>query len=50
MPRVEAPAGVRVLPLDDFPSLAFGVMWIGRLSPLGVAFLEEAQAMAKGLK
>ena len=50
MPRVEAPAGVRVLPLDDFPSLAFGVMWIGRLSPLGETFIEEAQAIAKGLK
>jgi hypothetical protein len=25
-------------------------MWIGRLSPLGEAFLEEAQAIAKGLK
>jgi len=50
MPRVEAPAGVRVFPLDDFPSLAFGVMWIGRLSPLGEAFIEEAQAIAKGLK
>ncbi len=50
MPRVEAPAGVRVLPLDDFPTLAFGVMWIGRLSPLGETFIEEAQAIAKGLK
>ncbi|MFO1438337.1 MAG: LysR family transcriptional regulator [Verrucomicrobiaceae bacterium] len=50
MPRVNTPADVRVLPLDDFPSLAFGAMWIGRLTPLGETFLEEAQAIAKGLK
>jgi hypothetical protein len=39
-----------MLPLEDFPSLAFGAMWIGRLTPLGEAFLEEAQGIAKGLK
>jgi hypothetical protein len=50
MPRVEPPAGVRMLSLEDFPSLAFGAMWIGRLTPLGEAFLEEAQGIAKGLK
>jgi DNA-binding transcriptional LysR family regulator len=50
MPRVEPPAGVRMLPLEDFPSLAFGAMWIGRLSPLGEAFIEEAQSIAQVLK
>lgn len=49
-PRVELPAGVKVLPLDDFPPLSFGVMWTGRLSPLGEAFLAEATAMAAELK
>lgn len=46
MPRVPAPEGVRALPLTDFPTLAFGAMWIGRLSPLGEQFIEEARAMA----
>jgi DNA-binding transcriptional LysR family regulator len=50
MPRVMPPAGVRLLPLEDFPTLAFGAMWIGRLTSLGEAFLEEAQGIAKGLK
>lgn len=50
MPRINTPADVRVLPLEGFPSLAFGAMWIGRLTPLGETFLEEAQAIAKELK
>lgn len=45
-PRVELPAGVKVLPLDDFPPLSFGALWSGRLSPLGEAFLAEATALA----
>jgi DNA-binding transcriptional LysR family regulator len=46
MPRMEPPAGVKLLPLTDFPSLAFGAVWIGRITPLGEMFLEEARAMA----
>lgn len=49
-PRVDLPAGVKVLPLDDFPPLSFGVLWTGRLSPLGEAFLAEATALAGELK
>lgn len=45
-PRVELPASVKALPLDDFPPLSFGVLWTGRLSPLGEAFLAEATALA----
>jgi len=45
-PRVELPAGVKALPLDDFPPLSFGVLWTGRLSPLGEIFLAEATAVA----
>lgn len=45
-PRVELPAGVTALALDDFPPLSFGVLWTGRLSPLGEAFLAEATALA----
>lgn len=46
MPRVEPPPGIKVLPLPDFPSLAFGAVWIGRLTSLGEIFLEESRAMA----
>lgn len=49
-PRVELPAGITVLPLDDFPPLSFGVMWTGRLSPLGEAFLAEATTLAAELR
>ena len=45
-PRVELPAGVRSLELDDFPPLSFGAMWNGRLSPLGEVFLAEAATLA----
>lgn len=45
-PRVELPAGVRSLELDDFPPLSFGAIWSGRLSPLGEVFLAEAATLA----
>lgn len=45
-PRMELPASVRVLALDDFPMLCFGALWTGRLSPLAEAFLAEATALA----
>lgn len=45
-PRAELPAGVKALALDDFPPLSFGVLWTGRLSPLGEAFLGEATTLA----
>ncbi len=45
-PRVELPAGVKALALDDFPPLSFGALWTGRLSPLGETFLAEATAVA----
>ncbi|MBL9178378.1 MAG: LysR family transcriptional regulator [Verrucomicrobiaceae bacterium] len=45
-PRVELPAGVKALALDAFPPLSFGVLWSGRLSPLGEAFLVEATTLA----
>lgn len=45
-PRVELPAGVKVLALEDFPALSFGVLWTGRLSPLGETFLAETTALA----
>lgn len=48
-PRVDLPETVKALPLDDFPPLSFGVLWTGRLSPLGETFLAEATALAAEL-
>lgn len=48
-PRVEVPAGIKALALDDFPPLSFGLLWTGRLSPLGETFLAEATALAAEL-
>ncbi len=45
-PRVDLPAGIQALPLEDFPPLSFGVLWTGRLSELGETFLAEAAALA----
>ena len=46
MPRLEPRAGVKVISLPEFPSIAFGAIWIGRLTQLGEIFLEEAFAQA----
>lgn len=48
-PRVDLPADVKALTLDDFPPLTFGALWTGRLSPLGETFLAEAMALASDL-
>ena len=49
VPRLKMPVGVRELPLDDFPSIPFCALWMGRLTPLGEAFLDEARALANEL-
>lgn len=48
-PRVALPETVKALPLDGFPDLSFGVLWTGRLSPLGETFVAEAAALASEL-
>lgn len=45
-PRVELPASVKALALNDFQPLRFGALWTGCLSPLGEAFLAEATALS----
>lgn len=49
-PQVDLPTGVKALPLANFPPLSFGVLWTGRLSSLGAAFLEEAAGLAEELR
>jgi DNA-binding transcriptional LysR family regulator len=41
------PEGTRLLPLKDFPSVPFGVIWMGTLSPVGETFVEEARSIAR---
>ena len=37
---------VRQLPLEGFPAVEFGAMWLGRLSPVAEVLLEEAKTEA----
>lgn len=45
-PHVPRPAGLRELPLKNFPALAVGAFWAGRLSPVAATFLEELTTAA----
>lgn len=38
--------GTRLLPLPGFPTISYGVLWMGNLTPLQKAFVQEAQALA----
>lgn len=49
LPQLKLPAGVKVVPLADFDPMSFVVMWSGRLSPLGEAFVEEAGKLGREL-
>ena len=35
LPGTKPPKGIRVLPLEDFPSIPIGALWRGQLSPVG---------------
>ncbi len=49
IPRRRPTADIRVLPLTDFPSVRFGVLWQGKLSPIHSTFLETIQQIARKL-
>lgn len=48
-PSVPLARGIRSLPLKGFPEVKFGALWLGRLTPLGVMFVEEAEKAGKEL-
>ena len=48
-PGATWPEGVRTVPLPDFPAVPFGALWMGKLSPLGEIFIEEAERLAREL-
>ncbi len=49
-PDFKAPAGIRAVPLPNFPPIVIGAAWIGKLSPIARQFLHELQAEAKAVK
>ena len=42
--------GVRALPLEGFPDVVFGALWVGRLNPLATMFVKEAERLAEALQ
>jgi DNA-binding transcriptional LysR family regulator len=44
IPVTKTHKDIRMLPLPDFPPVAFGALWKGRPTPIMQAFLEEARA------
>lgn len=43
------PAGMRLLPLEDFPPLTIAILWNGAPSPLKTVFIEATTATAKNV-
>ena len=48
-PGATWPGNVRVLALQQFPAVPFGALWMGKLSPLGEIFINEAGGLAREL-
>lgn len=49
-PGAPAPAGTRVLPLNDFPRVPYGALWLGTLSPFQRTVVEEVRRMATAIE
>ncbi len=49
LPRAKHRPRIRLLPLDDFSPVTFGVLWQGKLSPITQAFLTTVQQAAQAL-
>lgn len=49
IPGVTIVPGARIVPLPEFPKVAVGVMWRGRISPLVQTFVDLLQSRAKAL-
>ncbi len=47
---MSAPTGTRLVPLNDFPHVSYSALWIGKLTPLLEALMEEARRVAAGLR
>ena len=49
-PNAPTPPGTRVLELKDFPTIPYGVLWLGRNSPLQNLVLNEIEGIARGMQ
>jgi len=49
IPKRKPPKAVRVLPLNDFPKIAVGAMWQGKLGVIGRSLVDLFQDRAKEL-
>jgi DNA-binding transcriptional LysR family regulator len=49
IPKARHKPQIRILPLEDFPPVTFGVLWQGKLKPITQAFLTTIQDAARVL-
>ena len=49
IPKARHKPQIRILPLDDFDPVTFGVLWHGKLTPVTQAFLNTVQQAARTL-
>ena len=49
LPRAKHRPQIRLLPLDDFSPVTFGVLWQGKLSPITQAFVTTVKQAAQAL-
>ena len=49
IPKTQHKPQIRLLPLEDFPSVTFGVIWQGKLKPITQEFLATIQDAARVL-
>ena len=49
LPKNKPPAGLKQLPLEDFPAISIGALWRGKLSLLGQAMVLRLKQYAKSL-
>jgi len=49
LPRAKHRPRIRLLLLDDFSPVTFGVLWQGKLSPITQAFVTTVQQAAQAL-
>lgn len=49
VPHASVPENLRLLPLPGFPPITIGALWLGKLTPMTKAFLDELETRAKRL-
>ena len=49
IPKMKHSPQVRMLPLEGFAPVSFGVLWQGKLTPIAQAIIEEIQTVARTL-